>query len=77
MKRWPVDIEESATEKATKKKKQGSTPPGTRINVQGASYSSKKDIYPQTYDSAGIDASHIHHDLEEGLAFCVQPRGGH
>ena len=36
-----------------------------------------KDTHPQTYDSAGIDAFHMQHAFEEGLAFCVVLRGGH
>ena len=60
-----------------KRKIKVAIPPGTHINVQEASLSSNKDIHPQTYDSAGIDAFHMHHAFEERLAFCVDLRGGH
>ena len=60
-----------------KRKSKAAFPPGTHINVQEASLSSKKDIHPQTYDSAGIDAFHMHHAFEERLAFCVDLREGH
>ena len=58
-------------------KSKAAFPSGTHINVQEASLTSKKDIYPQTYDCAGIDAFHMHHAFEERLAFCVDLRGGH
>ena len=58
-------------------KSKSAFPSGTHIKMQEASLSSKKDIHPQTYDSAGIDAFHMHHAFEERLAFCVDLREGH